>query len=345
MHYTVIGGGALGSLIAARMHHHGANIAIIEGDAQRRERLRAGVKVTGFRRGPHATPPVHDWESAPSKTDFLLLCVPPSEVEGALEQAVRRFAGHPPLLSFAGGVAQIGRAEAWPGETIFAVTNLEVRLDAAGDPETGFHNFTWLGNLEATETEMMRQAQHDLAWLAPTLTTKVIRGMIWSKAVFLCEASLPAIAGTPPRDFYQAAPQVEAAADLVREGLSVAEAAGVTPIAFDFFDPNLYAAHTPGERDTLQAWQRHAWQRHEQFRVGAPVSFSDPAGVGWSLDPRNPAQEFSGLLAELRHVSVQERVATPCLDQLAVLFDEAHQQGRSVPLEQLLAALRPRVGA
>jgi 2-dehydropantoate 2-reductase len=344
MHYTIIGGGALGSLIAARLHHHGTPVAVVEADARRRDRLRAGVTVTGFWRGPNTKPPVHAWEDTPDETDVLLLCVSPADVGKALEQAVRRFAGRPALVSFVGGVEQVDRIGSWPGETILGVTNLEVRLDNAGNPETGFHNFTWLGNLTATETDMMRQVQHDLAWLAPTLTTKVIHGMVWSKAVFLTEASLPAIVGMLPRDFYALSAHIEAAADLVREGLAVARAAGVTPIAFDFFDPNLYAASTPGERRTLESWIRHAWQRHEQFRVGAPVSFSDPAGIGWSLDPRNPTGELAGLLAELRRAGAANGTATPRLDTLTMLVDEGRRRAEHVAAERVLEACRQGIG-
>jgi 2-dehydropantoate 2-reductase len=338
MHYTIIGGGALGSLIAARLHHRGVSIALVEVNASRRNRLRAGLAVGGFWRGPLVMPPVYGWDDAPTASNALLLCVSPTQLNEALQQAVRHFATFPPLVSFVGGIEQMDLVATWPGEVIYGVTNLEVRLDDAGNPETGFHNFTWLGNLAGTETDAMRQVQYDLAWLSPTLTTKVIAGMTWSKAIFMIEASLPAITGMIPLAFFSLKDRIEAAVIVVRECLAIARAVGVVPIAFDFFDPNLYVANTPGERRALESWIRHAWKRHEQFRVGAPVSFTEPAGIGWLLDPRNPTNELIGLLHELQRCGAAHGVLTPHLDTLAILVDEAYKQARHASLERVLEA-------
>ena len=339
MRYVIIGAGALGTLIAARLAHHDMDVHLVERRPERRDRVQAGVEVTGFYRGPRTTPSVSDWDDLDPRADVLLLCTGPADTERAVAQAAERFTGHPPLVSFVGGVDGVDTVASWPGEHVIAVSNLEVRLDGAGNPETGFHNFTWLGNLSATETDAMRLVQRDLAWIGPILTTKVIHGMVWSKAIYLIEAALPGIVGQAPIDFYGVARHREAAAEIVREGISIARAHGVTPIAFDFFDPNLYGASTPGERGTLDAWMHHAWQRHEQFRVGAPVSFTEPAGAGWSLDPRNPTQELGGLLADLRRRGAEANVATPRLDALAAIAERVGSGGPVATEDVVGAAL------
>jgi ketopantoate reductase len=336
MRYVIIGAGALGTLIAARLARHDADVRLVEPDAQRRARIERGVTIGGYYRGPAVTPSVAE-PGAATEADALLLCVPPSEVDAGLTSAAEQFPSAPPLVSFVGGIDQIQRAHAWPGETVFAVTNLEVRLDGDGDPETGFHNFTWLGNLDATETDAMRQVQHDLAWVGPMLTTKVIHGMTWSKAVYLLEAALPPLIGATPLDFYGERRHREAAAEIVREGLAIAAAHGVTPIAFDFFDPNLYAARTPGERAALDAWMLHAWQRHEQYRVGSPATFTEPAGIAWSLAPDNPTEELTGLLADLGRQAATAGLATPRLDRLETLVATA-RCGGSVDRDDVMQA-------
>lgn len=338
MRYTIIGGGALGTLIAARLVHHGIDVHLVEQSEARRNRLARGTTVNGYWRGPHTTSPVSGWDGVTDETDALLLCVSPKDVAAALAQATTVFASRPMLVTFASGMAQLRHADTWPNETIVAVSNLEVRLDADGNPETGFHNFTWLGNLQATETDAMRAVQRDLAWFSPTLTTKVIEGMVWSKAVYLIEAALPALTATQPRIFYDNAYHLAVAADLVREGLAVASAHKVTPIAFDFFDPNLYHTATAGERHTLEAWMRHAWQRHEQYRVGAPATFTEPAGAGWSLDPRNPEEELSTLLDELRQAGAAASIATPLLDTFTTLVAEVRRQG-PIPASRVVETL------
>lgn len=319
MKYLVIGGGAFGTLLATQLQLHGVEVAIIEKSPERRARLQEPVRVNGYRRASPTTLQVSGWDDYDQSPDALLMCVAPQDLAAVIEAAAQRFASSPLLISFVSGIDQLDRLQEWNGETIFAVSNLEVRLDSEGNAETGFHNFTWLGNLEATETDAMRTVQRDLAWLSPTLTTKVIAGMVWSKTIYLLEAALPTLTHSQPKDFYSDAHHLAIAADLVREGLAVAAAQQVTPIAFDFFDPNLYHASTTGERKTLEAWMRHAWERHEQYRVGSPAVFSEPAGIGWSLDPKNPAEQLSTLLTELMTAARTSGVTTPLLTALAEL--------------------------
>lgn len=317
MRVTIVGAGALGTLIAARLRHHGGDVTLIEPAAARRERVGRGVVVRGFRRlETPVTPAVAAPGRLPDGTEAVLLCVPAGVAVDAAKELAAGAASHPPLLSLVGGLANLELPAAWPGETILGVTNLEVRNDPNGDPETGFHNFTWLGNLEASETDAMRALQHELAWLSPTLTTKVIAGMVWSKAIFELEAALPVLAGASPRAFYDDDRHLDAAAELVREGIAVACAHGPMPIAFDFFDPNLVLAETAGELGTRRAWMRHCWQRHEQFRVGAPAPFTEPAGLGALLDPGHPDGELATVIAQLRREATRGGVATPRLDAL-----------------------------
>ena len=341
MRYTIIGAGALGSLLGARLHHHGVDVEVVDTDPARLERLARPVAVRGYRLGPATTLHPVTWDTARRERDALLLCVPPSAVPAALERAREVFDQGAVMVAFSGGIEVITQFAAWPGERLHAVTNLEVRLNADGEPETGFHNFTWLGNQEATETDAMRAVQRDLAWVGPTLTTKVIEGMVWSKAVFELEAALPVLASATPADVFETDAGVAMAAELVREALAVAEANGVEPIAFDFFDPNLYHTTTTGERATLYAWIRHCWQRHEQFRVGAAAAFSEPAGLGWSLDPRNPASELGVVLTQLRDAARAAGHAAPRLERLAAVVARGGVDG----VDALAAALRDEVPA
>jgi len=341
MRYTIIGAGALGTLLGARLHHHGVDVELIDTDPARLERLARPVAVRGYRLGPATTLRALGWDDAQPKRDALLLCVPPGAVPAALERARATFADGATMVAFSGGIDVLTQLAAWPGERVHAVTNLEVRLNADGEPETGFHNFTWLGNLEASETDAMRAVQRDLVWVGPTLTTKVIEGMVWSKAVFELEAALPVLAGVAPADVFDTDAGVVAGAELVREALHVAQANGVEPIAFDFFDPNLYHATTAGERATLHAWMRHCWQRHEQFRVGASDTFTEPAGLGWSLDPRNPASELGTLIAQLRAAASSAGHAAPRLERLAGVVERGGVDG----VDALVTALADEVPA
>jgi ketopantoate reductase len=300
------------------LSHHGVDVELIDKDADRLERLDRPIAVRGHRLGPATKLRAVAWDHATEGADVLLVCVPVEQLGDALSRAVTITAGGA-VVVFSGGLDALEEIDVWPGERIHAVTNLEVRLNDDGEPEAGFHNFTWLGNAEGTESDVMRALQHDLAWIGPTLTTKVVVGMRWSKLVYELEAALPVLAGVPPHEFFGDPAAMSVAIELVREALTVAGDAGASPVAFDFFDPHLYPTTTDGERHTLEAWIRHAWQRHEQYRVGAPEGFTEPAGLAWSLDPRNPSAELPSLVDQLRRHAEPRARPTPLLDRLAAL--------------------------
>lgn len=338
MRTVIVGAGALGTLIAARLHHHGSDVTLVERDPARRARVANGIRVRGFWRiEEHLAPKIVAPEATPGDADLIVLCTPARTLEATVAELAATLTTHPPLLVLTGGLAPLRIDRAWPGETILGVTNLEVRLDPDGDPETGFHNFTWLGNLAATETDAMRAVQHELVWLAPTLTTKAIVAMIWSKALFSVEAALPSLAGASPRSFYSHDHHLDLAAEISREGIAVATDHGTMPIAFDFYDPNLLLADTPGEIGTRRAWMRHCWIRHEQFRMGAPAAFHEPAGIGALLRHDHPDAELALIVEQLRNAARAVGRAVPRVDALAGVLARGPVGGDPIAALQAVA--------
>ena len=320
--YAIIGAGALGSLLAAHLVTNGVDVLLVDESDRRRAQIEsAGVRVVGCKDVPTCRLDIVPMSGLAQRTrkrvGTAVLAVPPRNVSPTLERLREAVRPDTPLLSLVGGLGHIENISAWAGETVLGVVNLEARLDPSGNVEAAFHNFLWLGNLASTLTPEMRRMQRDLAWAGPTLTTKAILGMLWGKALYALESSLPAFVNVRPAEFFADKANRNVAVAVVREGIRIADALGVTPIAFDFFDPNLYRASNAGEFSTLHVWIDHAWQRHEQFRFGAAYDFPATCGLSWAMSPENPRTELGALLEDFQHRAREAGVDAPSLDALS----------------------------
>lgn len=334
MVHVVVGGGAHGSVAAAYLNRGAERAVIMEAGAPRREQLRRdGVRLAGFRGEEQVAAEVvaPDQLKRLAPLETVHICVKPADLDAALDATLPHTDPHTVFVSHLGGLTPFALA-ARLGSTrmIVAVPNTESLLRADGVVETDFHNFIWIGELDGTFTDRLDALQGSLSWVAPCFVTKVITGMVWSKAIYSLEVGLSGLVDAPPAEVFADRTVRRLAAALVREGIALAEAAGVEPIAFDFFDPNLYKAKGDGEGNVMDIWIKNAWIRREGFRVGFDYQFPAKAGLSWSLSPRNADQETTHLLAELKAEARTRGVAMPFTDRFAALFADV-AGGRRAP--------------
>ncbi len=326
MRYVIMGGGALGSVLGAHLVSGGERVTVVDDEPARIRALRrGGIRITGFRSG--VTDPVETLapqdlrDLAPLET--VLVCVKPFAMETAVSTLLPFCNPETVFVSFTGGLTpfRLGQLAGAP-RSVIAVANFEARLREGGEVETGFHNFIWLGELDGTSSDRLLRLQTSLSWVAPTLVTKVVAGMVWSKALYSLEVALSTVVDDPPLEVFRQPVARRLAAALVRENLDLADAAGVYPVAFDFFDPNLYRARTDGEGSVMDIWIKNAWARHEAFRDGFEYTFPAKAGISWSLSPVNPVQETTSLIGDL--LSSAEDLSIPLLltEQFGALYRE-----------------------
>ena len=345
MKHLVIGAGALGSWLAHNLVRGELEVQLVDIDPARRTRLEQPLALHGYRTAPALQLSCMGWADLHGTDlhaafDVAYLCVKPWETDAALEALHTHQPNPPALVCCVGGLGSLRLSDTWPAEVMHAVVQSEVRLRDDGDLETGFGNFIWLGNLGRTLTPLMENVQRALSWAAPTLTTKVIEGIVWAKLAFSLEAGLPALAGIKPTTFFADPAARRAAAHVVGEVQNVAERFGIAPIGGDFFDPPLYRASSPGQRVTLDTWIKHAWSRHEQFRFGLDYPFPDVTGLGWSLSPENPREELSSLLTEIRQAATAVGVSTLGLNAYDALVTRA-RSGVMPRLEEITRLAAP----
>lgn len=338
MRYVILGAGALGTVVGAYLAHVGKHVVLVERDEQRRDQAAGGLRVVGARTlQVTASTVVHpdDLSSDMLAGATAIVCLPAAEAAPAVAALRDRFATDTVVLALSGSLSPFAVAKAaGPGRTLFGVVNLEVRLTVAGEAEYGFHNFVWIGEQDGTHSDRLAGLQIDLAWVAPTFKTQVVKGMVWSKAAYGLEVALAALSGLPPAEVYADRGRLETAAALVRETLELAPAAGEQPVAFDFFDPNLYLSRSPGEANVTDIWMRHAWARRERYRIGIGYDFPAEAGLSWLYSPANPNAETPTLVADLQAAAALHGHSMPLLERFGTLFAQVArgERERSVSL-------------
>jgi len=344
---VVLGAGAFGSWLGGFLTRGGEDVTLLDTSASRVAELASrGVRLEGFR----GDDTIKVRASAPSALagqpapDAVLVCTKPAAMDAAVREILPHTGPSTTFVSFVGGLAPFRLADvAGADRTVAVVSCTETRLRPDGVVECAFHNFNWIGELDTRFTDRLHALQAALNWAAPSLVTRVVPGMIWSKAQYSLEVALSTLSPELPAKIFKDRTARRAAAALVREAIALSDKAGVQAIQYDFFDPNLYRATNRGEGKVMEMWIHNAWIRHEGFRDGFEDEWPAKTGLSWSLSPQNPDQESTDLISDLRARAVALKVKTPLLDRFAVIFEEARAGKRALSMDNLHAVDRARI--
>lgn len=327
MRYIVLGTTPTACVIAAYLAKHDIDVTLVDSQSELLlDVANAGIRLTGFRGDMHTPVSVQDLEglSALSPSSCVLICDHPATASAKLETLLPLAAPDTIFVTFVSSLVSLKLIDRiGPERSLAGVANFEARIRDDHTVETDFHNFIWLGEMRGGHSDRLNRIQNALSWVAPTFLTSVINGMIWSKAIYSIEAALAALVNASPMDVYDNPLHRRLAAAFVKENIALADAQGTAPIAFDFFDPNLYRAANPGEAEVTDVWIKNAWMRHEQFRVGLDDEFPQQVGLGWQLSPANPHQEATALFDDL--------------------FEYAQTCGHTLPLTTELSRLHAQI--
>lgn len=230
MRFTVVGPGAVGSLIAARLTRSGGHVCLLDYRPERAEELEhTGITVEGD--GPvwSAYPAVScDPTVAATGADCIIICVKAFHTTTVCRRLAPYLSERTVLLSLQNGLGNIEQLMALGAGNILAgVTGMGVRLMAPGQVLCTGSGITWIAaargeNAAAPVVVAMQRAGFD-ARLHPDL-----RSMLWTKLIINAAINpLTAryrLANGELLSHPEAAPQARA---IVTEAVTVARAAGI----------------------------------------------------------------------------------------------------------------------
>src|SRR5215471_14172339 len=333
MRTLIIGAGALGGLIGARLAATGARVSFAVRDRASAGQLRqAGFRVSGV--GIPVAVPAQDVVALDElqdrpELDLVVLATKAQEAMEIAPRAVRWLAPGGTLLPIQNGAVSRLLADRLGNDRVLGgLSNLGATLHGPGRIEQRNAGHLLIGELSSGISE---RAERVRAWLGRGVEVRVtgnLAGAIWSKLLLNCSVTtLGAIAGQTMRQ-YVATPIGRAVFDRAYdEALTVALASGARPerMMVDPLPPGWDRRAAPGPDH--EAWLGRILDAYGDLKPSMLQDFE--RGRGTEIDFIN------GYVADLGR---RLRLPTP-VNTAIVEIVHAIEQGRRSPSHALLQSL------
>ena len=330
---AVIGAGAMGGTMAGALARAGAEVSIIDTDADHVAAIRDhGLRVQGL--GPVPQIPASTGAQGSGWADLAIVMVPAFETAAAAQTAAGILKADGAAVSLQNG---LGNAEALidvlgRGRVFMGSTRASADRPAPGCPRITKMDPTTIGELDGV-------ARTRSAWLAETLAaggmqtalSDAIQGVLWSKFITnCCINALSAITGLRMGEVSRVPGLAALRWEIVEECLTVARAKG---IALEYPDP-------------VSAMKPHTWRKFTQpsmlqmIEQGRPIEIE--AINGWLLKEAAdlgidvPVNRAVTMLARGRAAAVTRAGAPPDYADLTQQAEAEVARGET-PWEDVLA--------
>jgi 2-dehydropantoate 2-reductase len=340
MRFLVWGAGAIGGTMGAYLARAGHDITFVDTVDEHVAAINdRGIRIIGpladfSPRAPAFTP-----NALTGEWDTIILATKAHHTETATHALRPHLSADGCVISAQNGLNELAIARiVGAARTVGAFVNFGADYIEPGVIHYGGRGAVVLGEIDGRVTprvEAIRQAW--LAFDAGAVVTPNIWGYLWGKEAYGAmlfataltnESIADALADPRYRDVYVA---------LAREILTVAAARGVTPEAFDGFDPSAYLPNAPPgvasrSLDDLVSHNRRSAKTHSGIwrdlavrkrptevdaQLGIVVTLAREAGSG-KREAGSTATPLTARLVELIH-DVENGVRAQSLDTLALL--------------------------
>jgi 2-dehydropantoate 2-reductase len=296
-----VGAGAVGGSVAARLHRSGAELFVIDANAEHVRIITTdGLRVDGLDEAATTVLRAGSVDDAPDDPDVVLLAVRSGATVDALAQLAPRLTAVTDVVSLQNGLNEDRIAEVvGPERTIGCVVGFgatwigpgHISLDANGD--------LTIGRLDGTTDTRLDAARELLGSAFPTKATDNIRGALWAKMLVNSMTVLGALGGMLTGDVLVNRERRRLVADIVAEGVRVARSEGVEL-------PNVFGLVPPAAVDGGQ-W--HTIMDRVLIRVGE--AFGAIKSVTWRDFELGRKTEVDAVTGEIVARGERNRVPTP----------------------------------
>jgi len=226
MRIAIIGAGAVGSVLGSLLWRAGEDVVLVGRAAHVAAIRAAGLNVAGVLGGFNATPHAEERLSAPP--DLALLTVKTQDVVTALRENAAMLQSVPILVLQNGLRAEELAASVVPPEQLVsAVASLHAQYLLPGHVVLMQSEGLLIGRASGQVDEVVERVRRLLDKVVPTSITSNIVGARWSKLIVNLNNVLPALCNLSFRQVYANDFLRRLAVGLMREGIAVADRAGV----------------------------------------------------------------------------------------------------------------------
>lgn len=226
MRIAVIGAGAVGSVLGSLLWRAGEDVVLVGRAAHVAAIRAAGLNVEGVLGGFNATP--HAEERLSAKPDLALLTVKTQDVVSALldNDALLQDV---PIVVLQNGLRgeELAATVVAAGQLIGGVVALHAQYLIPGHVVLMQSEGLVIGRPGGETDEVLERARSVLDKAVPTSITSNIRGARWTKLIVNLNNVVPALCNASFRQVYKDLALRALAVGLMREGIEVAERAGI----------------------------------------------------------------------------------------------------------------------
>jgi len=323
------GTGAIGGTIGAYLARAGHEIVFVDIVPEHVAAIAGpGLQIEGPVEEFRVTAPAFTPDRLSGRFERILLCVKAQHTEGATTALLPFLAADGYVVSAQNGLNELTIAKIVGAKrTIGAFVNFGADYLAPGRILYGGHGAVVLGEIDGAVTPRLTALHRIISDFEPAaIVTDNIWGYLWGKlgygallfATALTNDSIAdALARPEFRDLYIA---------LARESLAVAAARGVTPEAFDGFDPRAYLPAAPAgaaeaSLDALVVHNRKSAKTH--------------SGIWRDLAVRKRPTEVDAQLGIVVQLGREAGVPTPLTARVVELIHDIETGRRAQSLDTL----------
>jgi 2-dehydropantoate 2-reductase len=226
MRIAVIGAGAVGSVLGSLLWRAGEDVVLVGRAAHVAAIRAAGLSVEGVLGGFKATP--HAQERLSAKPELALLTVKTQDIVSALGENAA-FLEDVPIVVLQNGLRgeELAARVVRPAQLLSGVVALQAQYLVPGHVLLTQAEGLLIGRPDGRNDALVERVRAALDKALPTSATANVRGARWTKLIVNLPNVLPALCGKSFRQLDRNAFLRGLAAGLAREGMAVAERAGI----------------------------------------------------------------------------------------------------------------------
>jgi 2-dehydropantoate 2-reductase len=329
MRCLIWGAGAIGGTIGAYLVRAGHDITLVDVVSDHVAAVeRSGLRITG----PIASFAVRVRACTPDgvegQWDTVVLATKAHHTDVAVRALRPHVSDAGCVISAQNGLNELAIAEVvGAGRTVGAFVNFGADYMEPGVIHYGGRGAVVVGEIDCRITPRARAIRD--AWLSfddRAIVTPNIWGYLWGKEAYGAMLFATALTNESIADALALARYRDVYIALAREVLAVAEARGVTPEAFDGFDPTAYLPVAPHGAATQSLEALVAFNRR---------SAKSHSGIWRDLAVRKRPTEVDAQLGIVVALGQQAGVATPITAHLVGLIHDIERGVRRLSLDTL----------
>ncbi len=239
MWYTILGAGAIGGTLGASMARSGESVLFVDRDAEHvRAMQERGLTIRSFAETFTVSVEAVTPNNLPDRVETVLLACKAPATEEAVRSFAERLSSDGCVVSLQNGLNELTIARiVGQHRTIGAFVNFSADYLEPGLIHFAGSGAFYIGELDGQITPRLLQLQQALSHWGNVQVTDNIWGFLWGKQAY--GAVLFATALTNASMAEAIDQHRDATVELAQEVLSVATVAGVRPLGFDGFEPDL----------------------------------------------------------------------------------------------------------